>query len=335
MDSTPVDQHIRNALVHEEIELSSTHSTSAIFDNTNAIHSIGANTYRTILLYFLVANLWTLVMTGIPVITEVGPDTYYENHPNWYTGDDVIRFMEPMGGSLLNALVLYKSGIFRSEGKDFGASTLVCISFFIFGLALYGQGAGFHSAAAMFKNSLETLQNVDDDRLDSLHYYMRTVWEHGVSHYLYAAGLAIMQVAQAWAYRSHTYSLSEQTNTADQRYFFLILGLAVLIYAILMVAVILQFPSGTIVGFLFLTLYGCGVIGGYHCYLWRCDHQRKQLEQTAEGLPNRQELKSILSIGRLPVLNYFLYSYLLALFLLVLWIIVVGGFKSRKEAGYN
>lgn len=46
----------------------------------------------------LFSNLWVLVMTALPVAANIGPDNYYAGHPGWYTGDDVIRFIEPVFG---------------------------------------------------------------------------------------------------------------------------------------------------------------------------------------------------------------------------------------------
>jgi len=46
----------------------------------------------------LFSNIWVLVMTVLPVAVDVGPNNYYPGHPGWYTGDDVIRFIEPIIG---------------------------------------------------------------------------------------------------------------------------------------------------------------------------------------------------------------------------------------------
>ena len=72
---------------------------------------------------------------------------------------------------------------------------------FIVGASIYGQGAGFHSASNTFKNALETIPQ--DDDIEDLYYYMRTVWEHDVSHYLYATGAVIMNAAQLYSYNDH------------------------------------------------------------------------------------------------------------------------------------
>ena len=42
--------------------------------------------FRKVLFLFLSANLWTLLMTFIPVFFNVGPSDYYPGHPGWYTG---------------------------------------------------------------------------------------------------------------------------------------------------------------------------------------------------------------------------------------------------------
>ena len=37
-------------------------------------------------------------MTVVPVFSDIPPNTYYKGHPGWYSGDDVIRFLEPLFG---------------------------------------------------------------------------------------------------------------------------------------------------------------------------------------------------------------------------------------------
>lgn len=264
--------------------------------------------YTWIAFYLLIANIWTLILVTLPVVTQVGPTNYYEDHHDWYTGNDVIRFIEPVGGLLLNFLVFFKSGIFT---KSLSIGEVICVFTFMFGAALYLQGAAFHSASNMYKNSLEQIRNNrDDDFLDPLGYYMRTVWEHEVSHYIYASGLAIMHVAQAWAYRD-----MRAPETGLTRLGVFLLCCSSIAFGLLLFGVTLQFPAGTIVGFLFLVLYGLGTVGGYHWYLYAYKNEPAALKE----------------FGHLPVLNHFLTAYVIAFFALVLWLIGAGGFKSRAE----
>lgn len=264
--------------------------------------------YTWIAFYLLLTNLWTLLLVTIPVVTQVGPTNYYEGHHDWYTGNDVIRFIEPIGGLLLNFLVFFKSGIFKN---NLSIGEIVCVCTFMFGAALYLQGAAFHSASNMYKNSLEEMRNNrDDDYFDPLAYYMRTVWEHEVSHYIYASGLAIMHLAQAWAFREMRAPESGMTKLGVY-----LLCCSALVFGLLLFGVTLQFPAGTIVGFIFLVLYGLGTIGGYHVHLYVHKGEHAALRQ----------------FGHLPVLNHFLAGYVFAFCALVLWLISVGGFKSRAD----
>ncbi len=267
--------------------------------------------YRKILLIILFSNLWTLVLTVLPVFVDFGPHNYYARHPDWYTGDDVIRFIEPIGGLPLNFLVLYKSGIFETPERTIDNYTIACLTIFFLGAAIYGQGAGFHSASAMFKNAVETLP-AQDDQVQDLHYYMRTVWEHDVSHYLYAVGLALMHACQAYAYRNVKAPQLGLTKVGKT-----LLCLSSLVLGLLVAGVAIEFPSGTVVGLIYIVLYGMGIVGGY---LW---YQQGQDEE-----------KSAFYFGQKPVLHHFFFGYVCALIILVAWIIAVGGFKSRSEAGH-
>lgn len=175
---------------------------------------------------------------------------------------------------------------------------------------MYVQGAGFHSASAMYKNSLKNLVDDDAQAYDPLYYYMRTVWEHGVSHYIYAVGYALMQAAQLWAYRDTRYAEESITLTAK-----LLLVCSGTLLGLLLLGVALQFPSGTIVGFIYLTLYGMVTVGGYHLYLYKKNDERKVLTE----------------LGYLAVPHHFLIGYVLSYVALILWIIVVGGFHSRSN----
>ena len=259
--------------------------------------------------YLFVTTLWTLFLVSVPVITEVGPDNYYADHPGWYTGNDVMRFIEPVGGLMLNFLIFYKSGIMKPKMTR---NEVACVTAFIFAASLYVQGAGFHSAAITFKNSLERVADdqYDDNEYGPLHFYMRTVWEHGASHYIYAAGYALMQAAQLYAYREVRYPEGSVTVFTKA----LLAGSGTLL-GLLLLGVALQFPSGTIVGFIYLVLYGLFTVGGYHFYLYVYKGERKVLTD----------------FGHLLVLHHFLLGYVLSFCALVLWLIVVGGFKSRSH----
>lgn len=264
------------------------------------------NNILIVLCLIFLSNVWTLFLTGIPLLFSIGPYNYYKDHSNWYTGDDFIRFLEPVGGLLINSTILYKSNIFSIPLKG---SDMICVYVFLFGSTLYLQGSAFHAAANMFKNCLETIQNDHDDKYNDLHYYMRTVWEHEVGHYLYAIGLAIMIACYTYAYR-HPINDSLRMNEI------IISIISAIVFALLVAGVAIQFPSGTIVGLIYIILYGYGIIGGYLYYQYNVQSDKRALTQ----------------YGSYPILHYFLVGYTIALIIIILWVIIVGGFKSRAQA---
>jgi hypothetical protein len=278
-------------------------------DRTKAVrYGLDTNvSYFTVFSLFIFTYLWTLAMTAIPLLVEVKPSDYYV-HNNWYTGNDIMRLIEPIGGFMLNFMVFQNSGIFRRETNK---SSVTCIFVFFFGAALYGQGAGFHTASNMFKNSLETIDN-NDRLMSDLAYYMRTIWEHIISHYMYAAGYAIMSGCHAFAYKDHKSSQLGLSKSAKS-----MLVLTSIVYALLIAGVAADFPSGTIVALIYLCTYGLCVIGGYLLYLYKYDKETNAL-----------------AFGSRPVLHQFFLSYCFGLILLIAWICHVGGFKSRTQSGY-
>lgn len=281
------------------------------FQIDGEIHSDGvvrtAESFTWIVGYLAFANLWTALLVSIPVSTDVGPNNYYANHPEWYTGDDVMRFIEPVGGVLVNSLIFYHSGIFASPLNE---ASMAMVGVYLFGCALYLQGGATHAAANMIKNAMKTISNGrDDDYYDPLYYYIRTVWEHGVAHYIYAAGLAIMHGMQAFAYRNIR---APEAGLSVKGRALLTVSSGTLAFLAFVVA--LQFPAGTIVGFIYLLLYGMCAVGGYLLHLYR-----------------RGEKKALTSFGHLPVLHHFFAAYVLAFIALIGWIIHRRGFVSRSS----
>jgi hypothetical protein len=289
------------------------------YDLTHEDISLDSNVpYRIILSIILLSNLWTLVLTVLPALIDLSPNNYYAHHPFWYTGDDVIRFIEPIGGILWNFWIFYKSGILQKEEKSLDLYSFLAIFGFFLGIGIYSQGAGFHSAAVMFKNAVETLPSYTslspeaDDEINDLYFYLQTVWEHEISHYLYAIGLAIIHASQAYVYRNVKAPQLGLTKIGKILLFF-----SSLLLGVLLAGVSIEFPSGTIVGLIYFVLYGIGGIGGFLLLQHRRQVEDKSLE---------------LSFGHRPVLHHFFFGYVWALIILIAWIIVVGGFKSRSQA---
>jgi hypothetical protein len=261
-----------------------------------------------VLLGFLISTVWTLIMTLIPVVTNVGPTDYYANQNNWFTGSDIIRFIEPIFGLPFNFFLFLGSGVLGGDVRQLKNSCLVAL--FILGGAIYVQGASTHGAAAMFKNALGTL-NLDDDGIQNLHYYMRTVWEHEVGHYLYATGYAIMNVCQCWAYRH------EKAEPAMRSYYFkMLIVFASVMYGFLVAGVAIEFPSGCIVAIVFIVVYGFIYLGGYIFFQSSYNHD-----------------ESITCFGGVPVVHFFALGYVVAFIIIIIWVATVGGLKSRDQAG--
>ena len=259
---------------------------------------------------FLASNLWTFLMTMIPVLVDLMPNTMYADHPNWYGGNDVARFLEPIGGFLFNLYIFLHSGIL-SGSYCHGDKDILVFAFF-FGAAIYGQGAGFHSASNMLKNALESvMEEHNDDLTRDFYYWIRMVWEHEVSHYLYASGYALMAFAELAAYRHHTLPDGVTFNRTCS----VMLAFAAMIYALLIAGVAVDFPAGVVVGLIYTFVYGIVGIGLYFRFL------RKSLGEGG------------LRFGQRPVLNYFIMSYSIAFCLIILWIIVARGVKDRNGNG--
>jgi hypothetical protein len=135
------------------------------------------------------------------------------------------------------------------------------------------------------------------------------VWEHEVSHYLYAAGYAVMAVCQVWAYRNHTVSTDSVLPVTHK----LLLIIASIISGVLLCGVAVDFPSGITVALIYLIVYGLGGVGGYVFYVWN---------QGRDG---------DLYFGQRPILHYFLLSYVIGLVLLCAWIGFAGGIKQKGQ----
>jgi len=210
---------------------------------------------------------------------------------------------------MIHLNILWESGVFSSPRT---ADVVACVCVWAFAAALYEQGAGFHSAACMFKKTMKSIPEANqDDIYDDIFYYMKTLWEHLVGHYLYAAGYALMCICYAWVYRNHT--ISGRLSTTP----LLLLLSASTLNGVVIAGVAIDFPSGCLVALIYLCLYGIGGLGLYCFRLYKSGSD-----------------DNIFHFGRRPVIHYYILSYAIALALVILWIIVVGGLKTRSEAGY-
>jgi hypothetical protein len=75
---------------------------------------------------------------------------------------------------------------------------------------------------------------------------------------MYAAGAALMAAVIAWAYRD---LVLRRTNSDQLRQIQILVVLNAIIYGLLIAAVAIDFPSGLIVGLIYLIGYGLGFVG--------------------------------------------------------------------------
>lgn len=261
--------------------------------------------------------------------------------------------IEPIGGTIFQIFLFVASNVFLDIPKNWKV-----IFLFGFGLGVMNQGGGFHSASNMFKNDLETVMNFhNDDVIQNLHYYMRVVWEHEVSHYLYASGYAVIAFCLLWSYRNHVgidYDGEEPPHIDLDDDNIVVLQLnplslsacyfSAVIYAFLITAIAADFPSGIIVGLCYSFLYGiCGIFGvllfdmyyhpGYYSQLDIADKTRKNGNDDQLMVVNRTNISLSWSkihrwARRRLVVYYYLVSYSLAFLLILIVIAISGGVKS-------
>ncbi|KAJ3007403.1 hypothetical protein HKX48_009173 [Thoreauomyces humboldtii] len=185
---------------------------------------------------------------------------------------------------------------------------------FMFASGIYSQGAGFHSAAVMFKHPLKLFMD-DQPGLVATYpffskYYawQRTTWEHTIAHYLYALGGILISIVVGYAHR-HTTDAKGMSSRIDRCMFVL----AVVLYALIMGSVAIEFPKGSIVALCLIAL-GTSVMG-----TWVVRRDRRWRKAVTWG--NRY------------VLQFYFAAYCGALVIVVAWIAHAGGFVDREDAG--
>ncbi|TPX69266.1 hypothetical protein SpCBS45565_g02605 [Spizellomyces sp. 'palustris'] len=258
---------------------------------------------RRVLSLLLATNLCTLIFTVIPVLVEL-PNI----KGNWYVGNDVIRLLEPIVAMPLYFAVILESGIFSrgSTKEKYLVGTLFMIS-----AAIYQQGAGFHSAANMFKHPFVDFMDENPDLVSQYSFFndfrtwVRTDWEHGIAHYMYAAGGILMAFVIAYLYRN----VHDPMRSSIDKVLFVA---ATLVYGLIIGSVAIEFPKGSIVALVLVVVYGFGVIGSFLF---------------------RREGKQARRLGRRYVLQYYLLAYVVAFIIVLGWVAHVRGFGNREDAG--
>ncbi|RIB20081.1 hypothetical protein C2G38_2180255 [Gigaspora rosea] len=258
---------------------------------------------KRIIILLILAPLWTLIFTIIPVVVKVKG-----------IGADIYRFVEPIVSLPLNYFILASSEVFdnNSNSKPFvlGLSERGFLNvWFMVAAAFYAQGAGMHSTAILAKHWLQNLITEKPDivtsypEVNDMLYYFQTTLEHVVGHYMYAFGSALISWSHLFAYRRQVHKVIESKS----RLAFWILG--GVIYSLILGGVAIEFPKGTIVGLVYVLILGIPL----GIYLFKTG--------------------DLLSKGKRLVLQSYLIGYIIGFFIIVIWVIAIGGFHDRKSAG--
>ncbi|KAI9470025.1 MAG: hypothetical protein EXX96DRAFT_492065 [Benjaminiella poitrasii] len=143
--------------------------------------------------------------------------------------------------------------------------------------------------------------------LHEIYSYMRDLWEHYIAHYLYAGGAMIMSWVQLFAFRNQIHGpLSTMTK--------IVWSVGIVMYGLLLAAVAIEFPHGTLVGLVY------SIVFGLVCLIMI--------------LFNRKNLPrgGLFTMGRRMVIQFYLGACILALIVIIIWIGKFG-FLNRKAAG--
>ncbi|CAG8545054.1 8159_t:CDS:2 [Acaulospora morrowiae] len=265
---------------------------------------IEKNYDKRIIILLIVAPIWTLSFTALPVLIKFHG-----------IAADIYRFLEPIVSLPINYFILISAEVFTDQNNEnaplfFNISERSFLNiWFLVGAAIYAQGAAMHATAIIAKHNIKDLitayPNITTQYPainDSYTYFQETI-EHVIGHYIYAFGAALITCAHLFAYRhQHHYSLHSTSSFVGW-----ILG--GILYSFLLAGVAIEFPKGTIVGLAYVLVIGIPLA----LYLLKKN--------------------SLFSRGKRLVLQSYLIGYTVALVIIVIWIISVHGFKDRKSAG--
>ncbi|KAI8594758.1 hypothetical protein EDD21DRAFT_392979, partial [Dissophora ornata] len=250
-----------------------------------------------LLLQFLTTTS-TIVFTVLPVVITAGGDATWGH---WYSWRDGCRLIEPFVSGQLHSWFFYHSDLMRrwptspsssfhpgsKNGKSFKDSPrfkAVLSSVFTFFLILYVTGAGIHTAAAFFKSTISLFLEAHSqgvglsthplthgdgklslelaEELKQGYLLIQDVWEHSVSHYMYAFGALGMSWCEMIAYSSQVLPLDDNFDnvTKDSKdrgskkwlvAFWVVVGL---LYGAIVAGVACQYPKGLYVGSVYVIL---------------------------------------------------------------------------------
>lgn len=204
--------------------------------------------------------------------------------------------------------------------------------FFMILAAIYVEGHGLHTAAAMFKDPIKALYTnqpqaaVDYPELKEIYSYIRDDWQHIYAHYIYAVGALGMTVVQMWAYRDQ-----DMPNLTTWGSYIVFLASSFL-FSLMFAGVCVNFPAGLIVGLIWLAIYALP----WTVWLWL--QRTSDLPNTTWNWDRRYQVfarnRLLFSPGRRLIPQYYLLSYAMSLVWIVIYICIFG-FKDRASAGIS
>lgn len=243
----------------------------------------------------------------IPVIVNLP----YISEP-WLNAGDVWKMIDPIFTVPLLYLPLYI--LFRQILGQSNEEFITTMAFMV-SIAVYVEGHGLHTAATIFKDPLKYLmKNSPETRtqyplIPQTYSYIRDDWEHIYSHYIYLVGAVAVSVIHMLAYRSVQHPpLCSRTDWA-----LFITG--TIFYGLMYAGIAVNFPSGLIVGFVWLAVYAVP----WSVWLWRRRVGGKRL---------------LFSKGQSLIPQFYLLSYLIGLVVIIIYICIFG-FKDRASAGIS
>jgi hypothetical protein len=141
---------------------------------------------------FILSNLFVIIFTVFPVVYRFPDIDRQVNREDWYGYDDIIRLLEPIIALPLQILIFLESSVFvkYSLAQGFERKSIISIVMFSVMASIYQQGAGYHSAANMFKHPVQTLIEkfptsvTEFPIILDIYDWIRNIWEHYISHYM-------------------------------------------------------------------------------------------------------------------------------------------------------
>jgi hypothetical protein len=143
---------------------------------------------------FLLSNSITIIFTALPVLIEMPDLLQGVDRRDWYGVDDIFRLLEPILVAPVQFMILLESQYYIGKAMNpiqpiNSKRTALLTLWFTLGMAIYQQGAGFHSAANMIKNAIETVRDKPNALtlypvIREIHSWTRDLWQHIISHYM-------------------------------------------------------------------------------------------------------------------------------------------------------